>query len=284
MFGSINNMIKVAEKEFVNLLSSRLVFIIMALYIIEFISFIINTTYPFDGMPSRISNVKDPAHAISVLLAYSLCWYGSLIAVVLGFTSMSEEFDGKALNTMLVKPLYRDTIINGKILGALGFVLCLFLFTTALYVMFMLVYFGIVINSFQKLIELYIPSFISSLPLVLVLSLLCFFFFYALSILYALLFKNQSFSLFMGILSWIFLFLVLGSINVTGYLGFFFHDMALGNMIGGFSTYTILYFILGNFDLGSALINNGFEFLKLSLYCFIALIGAYIAFIRRDVA
>lgn len=281
---TINSTIQVAKKELINLLNNRLVLIIMALYLIEFISFLINTTYPFDGMPSLMSNAKDPAHTVFVMLTYSLCTYGSLVAVVLGFASISEELEGKALNTLLVKPLYRDTIINGKILGALGFVLCLFLFTTALYVVFMLMYFGIVVNAFSKLVEVYIPSFVNGLPLVLVLSLLCFFLFYALSILYALLFKSQSFSLFMGILSWIFLFPVLSSVGFTAPIAFFFHDLSLGNLIGDLSPLTIVGLILGNFDFGSALAHNWPEFFKLSLYCFVTLVGAYIVFIRRDVA
>jgi len=141
---------------------------------------------------SYLANSKDPAHSIITLMTYSLCWYGSLVAIVLGFTSISEELDGKALNNLLVKPLYRDTIINGKIIGTLGFALCLFLFTTALYTIFMFIYYGVILNSFSRLIDVYIPLFMGGLPLVIVLTLLCFFFFYALSIVYALYFKNQT--------------------------------------------------------------------------------------------
>jgi ABC-2 type transport system permease protein len=281
---TIKNTLLVAEREFLNLLNSRLVLIIMALYFIEFISFVFVVIYPFNGIPPIISNTKNPAHYISCMMAYSLCWFGSIVAVVLGFTSISEELDRNALNTLIVKPLYRDTIINGKMLGTLVFAICLFLLTISLYIMFILVYYGLIVSSSLMLLVTYISSFSGHLPLVLVLTLLCFFFFYALSILYALLFKNQSFALFMGIFSWIILFCILGSYAFSSMIGTFFNDVSLGKMIGGLSIYTILYYILGNYDLGSALRNCGQEFFTLSLYCFISLISAYVVFLKRDIS
>jgi ABC-2 type transport system permease protein len=285
MGNTLNNTIHIAEKEFTSLLNSRLVLIIMALYLIMFISSIFTITYPFfNGMPSNMSNSEFKAQKVIVLLSYSLCTYGSLVAVVLGFVSMSEEINGRALNTLLVKPVYRDTIINGKLLGALGFSLCLFLFTTVLYVLFMFVYFGVIMSDFSNLLSIYIPSFVNSLPLVFVISLLCFFFFYALSILYTLLFKERNFALFIGILSWIFLFLVLNGITFASYLAYFFHDSSLEMAISGLSPLTMLYLILGDINLASSFNKNWFEFFKLTIYSIVTVIAAYIVFIRRDVA
>lgn len=279
----MNNVLLVAKKEFLDLISSKLTMIIFFWYIITFIFSFYFIVHPNGDMPPVIANYDNPVDCIFITFVFTLCYYGTLVAVVIGFNSMSAEIDGKALNTLLVKPLYRDTIINGKILGMIGFILCLFLFTTILYILTMFLYFGI-IDSYAVFINSYLPLFISMMPLAFLLSILCITFFLSVSMFTCLTFKEQSFSLFMSLFIWIMLFCILNNQSFAGYIDFFTHNQDLGHFISGLSPTTMLSYIFENRDVRGALINNSFEVFKLFMYCFVALISTYTTFIRRDVA
>jgi ABC-2 type transport system permease protein len=274
----------IARKELADLINSRLIVLILVWYVIVFGLTVYGDTYELNGHPAVISVTEDPVKLLFIHYTYSLCYYGTIVALVLGFSSMAAEMDGKALNTLLVKPLYRDTIINGKYLGVLCFVLCLFAFTTALYIAFMFVYYGLIVNSFNVLVSSYIPSFVGMIPLAFILSILCIMFFYSLSLVINLLIKEQSFALFSSLLAWIILFTVLNEEGFAGSIGYFLHDNVITDYISYLSPYTMLYFILGNTDISSVLANNGLEVLKLFLYCVVTIILSYIVFLRRDVA
>jgi len=278
----MSNILMVARKELSDLVNSKLVTVFLIFYLFIFLSSFYDVIRPYPDLPPVLFQLdNDPIQIIFVQYVYLLCWYGSQMAIILGFISMTRELDGKALNTLLAKPLYRDTIINGKMLGAIAFSILLFVFTTALYIMAILVYFS---NSMDKVISFYIPQFIGGIPLAFMLSMLCIMLFYSLTLLFCILIKEQSFALFVSILMWFLLFLVIGGCDVAYYIGIFFNSEALDHLIGGFSIYTMLYYILEYMDIGSVLTKYGIEILKLSLYCFVTIILTYIAFLRRDVA
>lgn len=278
----MSNVLTVAKKELSDLVNSKLVTVFLVFYLFIFFSSFYDVIRPYpDRPPILFQLMNDPIQIIFVNYAYLLCWYGSQMAIILGFISMTRELDGKALNTLLAKPLYRDTIINGKMLGAIAFSILLFVFTTALYILAILVYFS---NSMDKVIGVYIPQFLGGIPLAFMLSMLTIMFFYSLTILFCVLFKDQSLALFACILAWLTLFLIINGSDVAGYIGAFFNSEALTRFISGFSIYTMLFYILEYMDIVSVVTRYGFEVLKLGLYCLVTTILAYIAFLRRDVA
>ncbi|AFC99897.1 ABC-type transport system involved in multi-copper enzyme maturation, permease component [Methanocella conradii HZ254] len=279
----MNNAIMVARKEFTDLASSRLMLIVLAWYAITSYFILFNMVYPFDGWPSILSRFDNVASGIFVDFAYTLCYSGSIVGIVLGFVAVASEVDGKALNTLLVKPLYRDTIINGKLLGGLGFVLCLFGFTSAFYFVAMSIYSIVVRDALGPLLSIYIPTFISYLPLVLVLSLLCIMLTYSITLLMCLLFKNQSLALFISLFIWVILFVLIDNVSFAGNIGLLVGD-EIGYFIGGFSVHNMLYFMLSQNSIQGVLANWWSQFFMLFLYCFTAIVLAYIAFLRRDVA
>jgi ABC-2 type transport system permease protein len=202
--------------------------------------------------------------------------------VVLGFSSMSAEADGKALTTLLVKPLYRDTIINGKLFGAIGLFFCIFWFMAAMYLSGLFLVLGGPISA-------QLSNFMEFLPLAFLLYMLCSIFLFSLSMLMCIMFKEQSFALFMGFLSWILLFYVMGNRGLAGYIVDFFHlDQSTSLLVGGLWPYNLISTILGDTINGRtisfALSNNVMFISILSLYCFVTLVAAYISFIRRDVS
>jgi len=267
----------VARKEFRDLLSSKLVLIILAFYMLMLLASVYSIYVDADS--GSIINSK---RLILMEPGYDACYFGSLVAIVLGFSSMSVETSGKALNTLLVKPLYRDAVINGKLLGMLAFLSWIFWITVAVYTL--AIYF---IDS--DLISPYILLYVERLPFVFLLYLLCSMLFYSLSVLMSIVFKEQSFSLFMGLLSWIILVYLMLDItivqNVADSLSLLFGG-EYTHIIGTLSPILMVRAILGE-DVNSVgvWISSGLpKFGVLALYCVVTTVIAYVAFLRRDVA
>lgn len=268
----MNGMLIVAKKEFQDLLNSKLVLIILAFYMLMLLTsfYVINTT-----------GVTIPKGLILMEPGYDACYFGGLVAVVLGFSSMSVETSGKALNTLLVKPLYRDTIINGKLIGAFALLSWIFWITAAVYTLALYLIVG-------NLISPYIVLYIERLPFVFLLYLLCSMLFYSLSMLMSVMFKEQSFALFMGLLSWIILAFFMHDIvivqNISDSLSILFGGQYF-SLVDTISPMSMIRAILGEDvnSIGAWISNDILEFFMLALYCFITTIMAYVAFIRRDV-
>jgi ABC-2 type transport system permease protein len=278
----MDNTLIIAKKEFIDLVSSKFLLIVLAWYIITFIIAFYTLSYPFNGISPVISHFDNLADGIFIDFAYLSSYSGSVIGIVLGFISISSEIDGKALNTLLVKPLYRDNIINGKLLGVTGFIICLFGFTSCLYLAAMSIYALTVRNNLSILLSVYIPTFIGYLPLIFMLSLLSILLTYSISLLMGIIFKNQSIAMFLSLFIWVILFSLIDNVSFAGNIGF-----SLNNDIGQFVSSLSPYDIIGNIlshQINDAFVNSWVDFAKLSLYCFIIIVLAYIAFIRRDVA
>jgi ABC-2 type transport system permease protein len=262
----------IAKKEFINLLYDRILIFILLMYII----FIIYSSYNL--YTSHLTNVSkliitDFIHNI----AYDLYGYGCLIAIILGFSSIYNEICNKAMNTLLTKPVYRDTILNGKILGSLLYMCCIFLFTLLIYISLSFILFK---SSFANIFLL----FLNSLPLILLLCSLVFIMFYLIAMLMMIYINNYNLALLMGFFSWILISLILCS-SFPYYLSLILglNPMVL-NYVNNLSPYTMLFFIFENtIDLNGLINYHLIDLFKLLLYNFILLIFCYIGFIRRDV-
>jgi ABC-2 type transport system permease protein len=299
MFNMTNNTLIIAKKEFSNLLNNRVLLIILAWFLISIFNTWYHYTYitPGPGNMSIIANWinmgKDPVSGVIFPnFVLNLCWDGAILAIALGFISMSEETSGKALNTLLAKPVYRDTIINGKLLGILVFLIYMFIFTVVVYLLAMFVFFGLMTGSYSILLNSYIPEFISMLPWGLFLTLLCGFFMCSLSMLTCLLFKEKIFALFISVLSWLFFYTIAQEYIFSTYIGFFASKLglvggygaSLSDLISNLSVDFSLYNLVSNTDFVSAFTDNFVHIFILLFYCFVTLILTYTVFLRRDVA
>ena len=151
----MSNILTIAKKEFSDLVNSKLVLLILVLYVMIFaLSFynnfgsidIASLSYQHYSSNDALDIIAHPAGTFASTFITIVCYYSSLVAVVLGYSSMSTEADGKAISTLLVKPLYRDTIVNGKLLGAFCFLICIFLSSVALYICGLFLFFGGVVT------------------------------------------------------------------------------------------------------------------------------------------
>lgn len=256
----------ITKKELADIFNSKLVWIMLLFYTTVFI-FSLNNSVPFRS--EQIGN-------IFTLFAYSACYYSTLVAMAIGYSSFFAEMDGNAINTLLTKPLYRDTIINGKLINALILSIGLFVFTTVLYILAIVIYFNDPVSVMSLFFDI--------LPLMFFLSVLCVMFFYSLTMLVCILIKDQVLSLFSSCLLWIILFYLINDNWFAGYVSYFFHSPELEYVICSFSPTWLVNSILGQPDLLMAVtVYGNTDLIKLSLYTCIAVIMTYIAFIRRDV-
>lgn len=277
----MGNVLTVARKEFYNMFYNKLILIILLWYSFVVFYNIYSIVYPFNGYPALLSRSDNVATGIYVWFALMLCNCGSVVGIVLGYISIVSEVDGKALSTLLVKPLYRDTIINGKLLGGMGFMVCLFVYTSVLYFLGMSLYSIAARNAIFPLLNVYIPTFIGYLPLVFMISSLCILFAYSITLLLCLLFKNQSLALFISLFIHVILFGFIDNVQFAGQIAQFAGN-SVGNFIADFGISGMLA-MLNATSIQGVLANWGYQFFLLCLYSFIAIVLAYIVFLRRDV-
>jgi len=189
----VANLLNMVKKEFQDLISSRMVLVILLGYSI-YIIFYIYYSYASlsNGMGPQLKYGSNIGLALANWLLSVLASYlGPVIGVMIGCTSIASERHKNTLNTLLVKPVFRDTIINGKILGSLMFLALIIGFTIAFYTSCIFVLCGDSLSST-------IYDYMSRLPFVFFISLVMVSIFLFGSMLMSLLIKNQAFSLIMG--------------------------------------------------------------------------------------
>ncbi|MGA9141393.1 MAG: ABC transporter permease subunit [Methanocella sp.] len=192
----------IAKNEFVNLLNSKLIFVVVAVYVILFIQGTISMRPPGDPIyTSTLANlhligIADSDYYTCALLygvGYSLWVYGALFGVVLGVYTVASERYGKTLGNLVAKPLYRDTIINGKLIGCSMFILALFFITILLYTVYIMVCWG---GAFLPLAG----DYLIRLPIVAAAALIYVMFFFAIAMLISLVVKDLAFALIASML------------------------------------------------------------------------------------
>lgn len=283
----MSNLSRVLRKEFVDLVSSPMVLIILVgFFIMITLSFVnLNNMLPViiqTGIGTRNEHVNNIGLFFADWLFLNLIgFYGPIVGVMIGCSSIASERHRYALNTLLTKPLYRDTIINGKMLGSLAFLALVVAGAIALYTSLVLVLHG-------NLIAPEFGDYVSRLPVVFAFALTAMAIFVSLSMLVSLLISNQTFSLIVSSLI-VYLFY-----NLEGYA------RVIGNLFQG-KELVVQDFIVGLTPIGGLLSirNNVFngsygpvealgavlpDLAKFLLYVVVACVFSYILFLRRDEA
>ena len=286
----MGNTLVVAEKEFKDLLSDRIILVVIAaflLYILVDLSHIrdlLNAGF-FNVDPSI--NQDNPAANLAATMlnqiTFMLSRYGAILGIAVGFLSISGERHSGALNALVSKPLSRDAIIVGKTIGALGFLVCVFVLASAFLTS------GLMILASGTIAPV-IGDYVTRAPVAIGTALLYTMMFFFLSMLISLLIDNYAFALIVSLLSWTISGLM-ATYAFSGYIGTFLGDeKGIGGLIVNLSPdgmiKNISYKALTNFnlDLSACLSNVVPEVLKLGTMAVILLVLAFIAFRRRDIA
>ena len=140
----MNKTLLIAKKEFSDLLNNRIILLSIVTFIIILIIIIYNTLMIVSGsMPNtKIMFQDNPAMMVISRIFMEMLLYGSVLGVMIGCCSLSFEKASNALNVLIVKPVDRDTIINGKILRSLVFLFFMMLLIMIAYTLFMLQFYS----------------------------------------------------------------------------------------------------------------------------------------------
>ncbi|MGA9140406.1 MAG: ABC transporter permease subunit [Methanocella sp.] len=277
------NAFKVAKKEFVDLYNSWLVMAILVVFLFS----ILVTIYGYHQLVSvQPGGSTGLLNAVLNGLWYTLAYYGLFVGIVIGFASIAGEKHRNALNTLLAKPLYRDSIINGKLAGTAAFLCCVFGLAIAFFtsVMF-IVYKGLFFSVFIRYVE--------ALPLMFVLALGYVLIYVLLSMLITVLVRDPAFALIFTVFL-VFIFDISTTNNVAGFVSTILsggQDLALRQAIAQWSPMSLMD------NIGSSLYPptiNGMAMLsmfsadslavKLAIFLVVAMVASYVVFIRSDVS
>ncbi|CAJ35142.1 ABC transporter permease [Methanocella arvoryzae] len=291
----VRNVFVIAGNEFGNLARSKLMLITGAIYFLLFAKCLIELRPPGDEAYTQtlfyyhMLGGKDSDYYTGIMLVnimHVLTFYGSFLGIILGVCTVAIERYGNTLNTLVVKPLYRDTIINGKLLGCSMFILSVFVVTILAYTGYITIAWG---EAFSPLAGEYLIR----LPIVALISLIYVLMFFSAALLISLLFTDLAFAL---ILSTIFKFFMIDSLSgeisgkLSGLLGWsvvnppFLEYIPDGIMSSIFKGPVQADSILNPAsDLLSTLCAALPNIVKLATYVLVVIVVSYIAFLRRDV-
>ncbi len=281
----MSNLLRISQKEFIDLMSSPMVLILLAGFFTMIALSFINLNYTIPVIIETNIGLRNE-HVDSMGLFFSdwlflnlIGFYGPIVGVMIGCSSIASERYRNALNTLLVKPLYRDTIINGKIIGSMAFLMVVVACVIAFYTSLVLVLYG-------NLIAPALDDYVSRLPVIFVFSLTTMAIFLTISILVSLLIKSQTFAM---IISSIILYLFC---NLEGY-AMFIGNLFPGNEIVIQNFLTSLTPTGGMMEVRDRIFNSTYglvesfeavipDIVKFLLFITVACIFSYIIFIRRE--
>ncbi|MDI6898020.1 ABC transporter permease [Methanocella conradii] len=273
----MGNVFNIASKEFNDLINNRYILVVLALYFFMIAYMVYNV---YSELPELMLNGDLLAHTLQYYNNI-LVMYGVLIAMVIGFVAVSLEWKTSALNTLIVKPVYRDTIINGKFVGALGYLLSLFLIATIVYIFALVLFCGApFVSIILDFISRAFPLFAASLLYVLV--------FFFLSMLLSIITKGQSYSLILCIFLWN----VVRGGSTLGFIATVLYSTGLMNYMDACNLLFSATPDTIRSNLSSAILDpstgivsifSPIELGKLVLYVIVMVVLSYIAFLRSDV-
>ncbi|AFC99474.1 ABC-type transport system involved in multi-copper enzyme maturation, permease component [Methanocella conradii HZ254] len=281
----INNVLIIAKKEFSDLLSNWMMLLVLAVYLIIILVnvFNINNMLVADNAPIIHELFGDSYGAyFASCLFWDLTKFGSIVGVMIGCLSMANERHNNALNTLLVKPLFRDTIINGKLLGSIAFMAFIIGVTLVFDTSALFLFCGNYLAPF-------LSDYVSRLIIVFLFAIIYVMFFLALSMLISILVKSQAFAMILGLMA----LYISEMMNVYEFAwnlsSLFPGDRGYTtNLILSLSPDTMLWSLYltifkPSLDFFSALALAIPSIEELSLFIAVACISSYIVFTRRDV-
>ncbi len=275
------NTFNIAKKEFSSLIRDPLCIFILAgfcIFALDAVSYM--DVYFYRDMISGASDF------VSVILQENLTIltrYGSVVALMIGFCSMSSEHMGNSLSTLILKPVYRDTIINGKLLGCFSFLFCIFCFVNVFYIAMLLIFYGSMTVSA-------LPAVLGKMPFILFISLIYVTIYMLLSMLITTIVKTKGVALMLTIISFFFIHDLLLTANFAGNISILFgaNDETILEYFWAITPRGILRSVIRGFnspsvDLISTLSGIGFDMFKLLLMVVVLVAMNYSLLLRRDI-
>ncbi|AFC99493.1 ABC-type transport system involved in multi-copper enzyme maturation, permease component [Methanocella conradii HZ254] len=279
----MRNTLVIASKEFRDLLSNRMVLFVL----VAFTVYAISTVYKFysslNGNNPNISVEYRDNLGVSAdyTIFYMLSWFGCLIGIVIGCSTIASERMGHALNTLLVKPVYRDTIINGKFLGSFAFLASVLVFLAAIFTACFFVLCGGALAPF-------LFDYFARLPFVLAYAMVSVSVFLSVSMLISVIVRDQEFAMILSVVA-VYISEIIPYPDIAINLNNVFPGHGLTGMVIGLSPVGIMHQAHPVLMDTSASAIEAFlgilpDLFKLLVYVVIAIFLCYIVFLWRDVS
>lgn len=271
----MENVIRLSQKEFGEIINSRILFLIVPFFIL------ISASYIYFDLKFITNKQSISIDYISSQLAIMLSYYGSLIFMIIGsYVVITEK---KSLNVLITKPIYRDDIINGKLL-------CISVLIIGFTIIAMMFHLSILFFIIGDMIGKNLLLLISRLPIVMLVSFLCMLTFLSISMFIAVFIKDEKYAIFSSCLIWIILMNFIPNIVFSGYISGFLgyvlgiDPLIIMTQISNLSPTWMVRTIMSNQqDFFTTIFLFKFEIAKLLIYSVIATVLCYITFIRRDI-
>ncbi|MGA9142110.1 MAG: ABC transporter permease subunit [Methanocella sp.] len=272
------NFVRIVKNEFVNLISNRYMYVAIFFFSINAILYVFDAyDYYSPGSAWVLSRALSGLFDLLIV-------YGGVVALMVGFSSMTDELMGHALNTLLVKPLYRDTVINGKLAGCLCFLACTFVLTGTIFLLLLIAFCG------DATIPL-LPEMLVRMPLVIFMALLCAAIVFSITVLLRVLIRDNTAALLAAILAYLLIFILLPNgvfvQQVGTLLGVSGQDaQAMMTVTPAWSEFQAGVAGLYSLDVSMGQVIGSLwpEIAKLAVMATIAIVLNYITFVRRDIA
>lgn len=275
------NVLTIARKEFSDLLTNGMVIVVLGVYLV----FLGLSIYNFYALLSSGQLSDDGDYLLNSNLGVYCSEYvfrmvadfTLFIGVIIGCASMSNELHKYALNTLIVKPVYRDTIINGKLLGTLSFIFIIVAVTAILYTAGILVLCG---NAFAPYLGDYLERTTVMFSVLIITAII----FMSLSMLVSILMRNQAFSLMIAVI-------LLYISQFVPWFSNFINDVyqGMGELITSLSPYGLRNLISykmfrPSLTVAEALSSSGSYIIGLLILLVLTMVINYIIFMRRDIS
>jgi len=279
----VGNVLAIARKEFVDLLSNRVVFIVLAAFSVFVVLVVCNFNFILNGghPGAKVMFDSNLGLAADNYIFYTLSWYGTVIGIVIGCSTISSERVGHALNTLMVKPVYRDMVINGKLLGSILFLACIIVFFIAIFTSGFLILCGSAIAPF-------LVDYFMRLPFVFLFIMIFVGAFLSVSVLISLLVRDQAFAMILSTFT-VYFSMITYLPDVASNINYIFPGYGLDSLFISMSPGSIVQNAQFNLmdtslDAFSAFINLLPCLGRMSLYAVIGLVLSYIVFVRSDIS
>ncbi len=113
----IENTFSIARKELTDAITSKRLWLIVGIFLL----FSIASTYATSfGFMMRSQQATRPMVQIASTIASTTAYMAPLLGIALAFDAVSGERERGTLRILLSRPIYREDVINGKIISALA--------------------------------------------------------------------------------------------------------------------------------------------------------------------
>lgn len=275
----MSNLLNVAKKEIADIVGNVNVILILVVYLFLILS---SALHAYELVSAGGLSDSQLSEATLGGLSNLISSYGSIIAIMIGFSSISSEKTGNALATLTAKPLYRDTIINGKLLSCTAFMLAVFGLAAALYTAVLLIICG---NAISPVIY----DYLCRLPFVLAMSAMLALSYMSLSFLFPVLIKNHGVALLSTVITVMMLRVVIPTVSFAGNMEILTRSGDVYNWIIRLCPDTAYWNLMdaGLYDTSISALqvmsNCWTDIADVLLFIIIVLVITYVSFIRRDV-